>query len=908
MKIYYANTKKQNLLLHSQLIGELSVKIFQNIINKNHYEKLIQITKNEEKYSYENLEKILYYSGLFHDIGKIEDGFQDFVNLNINEEDVVNDKKTKGFFNENIRHNEISYFIIFNLFKYYNDDLFNLEIINEEFKLNNGNFNDRKNSYIAKTIKYLVLWHHSKVLRVEHSINTYKNIYDKLDANNKILNLTNNIKQYLNINDFEFTNDDNEDLPEFKYWLTNNFFDKKDDNYLNNNFNLTLNNVKLNVIFESIKTLLRSILIEADWYVSSLNPEDLNDFEFCIQNYFKQKELKNNNSNNSLLNAINLMTENFNKISTLGLNVNRNNEQNKVAIKLNENSNEIKVLQGPAGCGKTKIMFDFIKHNKSFNTNKKVFIICPRQVICESLFNELTSSSYFLEAKDLKIELFNSSEHKIFLNKKTNDYDNSHRNNSLKSDINITTIDQIVSLINSHHRMNVFTDLMSGYLIVDEYHELFDLHNLVFIFKELLLIKQMMNETNTLLVSATPNYFFTKKILDIDEKNIKKIKSFNEKIINVNLIESDYLHFENSKNGEIYIYNTAINSQLNTISLLNDRKNKGLNVINFHSKLNDDDRKLSFDKIMKNFKKDNFTREFNIQSGPLLQASVNISTDNMFTEISSPENLLQRIGRLNRFGEFENNKSKINIYYSSFLDKKSNINIMLSKNNIYEQSVNFIKYLINHFKSTSFSLTLNEFYEIYSLYSNDINNEKYYLNDYQKNIKEIAKIFKNVENIEPIQLYKHNNVNKQNKLISKDTLRGSSIFINVLIKKDNKIVGYMEKPKSIKLSDIKLDKNKDESDLLIESFSLFQEMSKKESYFNNLLLNDYSDIFSTFNRLKKFSNKQKISFFLKNIIKNSETPLYISFKNEKFNSQMYYIILNDTPIGLMNDIDINKGH
>ena len=73
----------------------------------------------------------------------------------------------------------------------------------------------------------------------------------------------------------------------------------------------------------------------------------------------------------------------------------------------------------------------------------------------------------------------------------------------------------------------------------------------------------------------------------------------------------------------------------------------------------------------------------------------------------------------------------------------------------------------------------------------------------------------------------------------------------------------MEKPKSIKLSDIKLDKNKDESDLLIESFSLFQEMSKKESYFNNLLLNDYSDIFSTFDRLKKFSNKQKISFFLK---------------------------------------------
>ena len=144
----FANTKKQCLYQHSVAIAYASLAILKKISSQLDQESdnLYKINKN-----------VLFFAALFHDLGKIDNHFQNFVNKpkKMDEENgshidpniihTINNEKIT--FNEYIRHNELSY-VLFNA-------IFDPEKLIELFS-NTANFDNTS---------YLIYWHHAKIIR-----------------------------------------------------------------------------------------------------------------------------------------------------------------------------------------------------------------------------------------------------------------------------------------------------------------------------------------------------------------------------------------------------------------------------------------------------------------------------------------------------------------------------------------------------------------------------------------------------------------------------------------------------------------------------------------------------------------------------------------------------------------------
>lgn len=81
-----------------------------------------------------------------------------------------------------------------------------------------------------------------------------------------------------------------------------------------------------------------------------------------------------------------------------------------------------------------------------------------------------------------------------------------------------------------------------------------------------------------------------------------------------------------------------------------------------------------------------------MRSGPILQASIDLSTDYMLTEISTIDNIYQRLGRVVRWAEAD--KGKYEIFIPSNIEKKNgSITRSLSRNGQYEIVFKFVDFL-----------------------------------------------------------------------------------------------------------------------------------------------------------------------------------------------------------------------
>jgi CRISPR-associated endonuclease/helicase Cas3 len=890
-----ANSKKQKLSSHSFAIGELGVKIFEDL----------DIDEKSFIKDCPDFKEIIRFSGYFHDIGKIDLFFQNLLEENIKKSrndfetldgTHVNNNKTKletykKIKSEDyIRHNELSFVL--------------LEFLIDKNKILKKIGNESVFSYLT----YIAYWHHAKIFRKDElTIDRYLKKVLKFNSQEELVkNFNQIIEEITGLYNNYYNKNDNflEYIKELKISEVDTKFPKFKIKYISDN--ISINDVDKDDFFQSEakKSLLRSIIITADRIISKLEKEELEKYVNKEDGYLFSDLLimikKNENENYELKNSIEKMLFGFNeKAQTENdiININRNKKQNEIVKKLIEHNKPV-ILSGPAGCGKTKIFLEWIKEkNEKNNESKQVFIIAPRNMICKGLYNELIGK--YLTNEDIEIY---TGENQLRYNKVEKEI---LEDEQFKSKIVITTIDQIINIILSHKKIDILLKLLDSYLIFDEFHEFFNISGVVVLFKELILLKQSMNNSRTLLVSATPNYYFSENILkcevekietfnntkyEFEFKEIEDVDSMNHCILNnFDLLEED----NNLKNGAIVIYNTATTSQL---SSLYNYKVKKENNLNYHSKFNLTDKNKLSKQILNQWGK-LFNTSKVLRSGPIIQASLNITTHLMLTEITSAENWCQRIGRINRFADINVKGKLITVYEKLLLNPEAkqlgSVKVLTHLNQLHETVswCNFIKdKKIENIKNI---------YEMYEQYHQLPETKESYKKDYCKTLIESFDIFEKNGMFAP---YQYNKVKeKKNNKLAQKSIRGSSIYVlPVKYNLSNNEKKWLYKP---------IDTSQENIDNAIS-------LSFKEIDYDINVIKSKASYQSVFFKGKVTGDKNAIILYDSSIIKTLnedivlrkakeiEFPLIISnIENENPNEDKYYVHYDDFIIGL---IDIKK--
>ena len=703
---YYANTAKHPLTEHLFAVGIITHTIISNLTNN------------------DKLAMGGFVAGCFHDIGKIDPAFQLWLSKT---------KTKKPFsFDEHPRHNEIS-LMLYTLL---------LDPVNKTL-------NRKQLAWIAHGI----YWHHAKPIRKidytnQHDIrNKFANSLNEDNDITSLIDTARNILESINIlsplqlppllpatyiDEDAIDNLINIPLPPYKTYSESNE---------------TFENYKRDIKDNSHKNIIRGAVVVADRIVSALSADEL--ITHTKNHTLVTLAPTSLSINSTLKSDINVCLSVFNEKYP---NSKRNTEQTKAANSMT-NSDGIVVLKGPAGCGKTKIALEWA----AMTDAKKIIWICPRVEICLGLFGQI--SEYL---PNTKVEICTGQHKKMIVGGVVTEIDD---NNIFNGDIVITTIDYAINTISTHYHIGALITTMNSHVIFDEWHEFVTISGLNLLFCELIENMKLQEKPETLLISATSNNLFLDEVLEID--NIHGIDSFNKSDYCLSFTK-DYMALKEPIKHpwvSFVISNTAVASQLGFINNMTDE-----NGILFHSKFTVADRSVLFDKICENFGQ-NGIKGYNVmRSGPVVQSSLNITCDDMIIEYTTAENTLQRIGRLNRFG----NASTSNCRIVMPLDMKAT----------YDPSIAFLRG-INSFESAKVwneylsdkitnPITLDQ---LYSLYDN-FYKEEVYLKAIRKDLLSIFKIGtqninKNI--VDPIS-YPTKKKKPESIRIKNNSLRGDSRF------------------------------------------------------------------------------------------------------------------------------------
>ncbi len=865
---FFANTKGQRLDQHLFAVGYLAYKIIKRLVPKN-----------------ENLAIAVFISGCWHDIGKIDPAFQDWLNklLKKNVEDDVPDdgqhidRQTGKFsWQKHPRHNEISLLLF--------------QLLFDETSINTPTLD---------SINHAIYWHHAKPLR-KNDIGNLVGIYDKLqDFDKNYIQFTSTIiatfksiksmmNEYFEDDSIEFDTlnlpklDDIEDRLQTKELPTYKRYISRD----------SLENYRRYFKANALNNLARSALITADRLVSKkLSGESLNE---RIANHTLEDILDEAfQKDRSLKLSIQQCLDGFNQNNP---DVERNRAQSIAAKKLSDEEIAIGVLKGPAGCGKTKIALEWALNTEA----KRIFWVCPRVQICEGLFSDLQSKEYLPKAK---VEICTGEIKQILDEGRPIE---TPEGGEFSGDIVITTIDQVVNAITTHRNVTTLMDFMNSHVVFDEYHEYITMPAFNLLFGELVECKRFQQDDdktfpNTLLVSATPNPLFVEKFLDISRPgDIVGIPSFNTSPYQIDFVDYDEKN-ENADNpffqlqpaNTFVISNTAITAQKSFID--NQDKENGILL---HSKFKKFDREVLFEKAFNAFK-EHGTRDYDIlRSGPIVQAALNITCDKMVSEMTHAENFLQRLGRLDRFSR----NKRANPYVIAITEAvkngkaKGGSSSFLNRLNSLQSTKAWFDFLQNELLPDHL-VNINQIYDLYDRFYQDETCRRLVEQDLVSALRESVQRMSVIADPVTFPSYKK----EPNKLkIKKHSLRGDSRFVQMAVCKISNRNDYVitnEYAYSEEQSD--------------ESFTYGVEVICGYGVSAQNLL---SVMAKKHHNIKQVKKAYKDSQLL-NEARSPETPIYLSYIPDdlkKVEAQpnpyaIYYAMGTQQPIGALSLKQLNNG-
>lgn len=808
----FANTQKQPLTKHLFAVGYVAYKLL----------KQLNIDQS--------LANLAFLAGVLHDIGKADPNFQNWLKRadDVESDNGVHIDTAKFSFEKYPRHNEISWLLAKLLLT----------------------ATSHLNRHQIEHIGHAVYFHHLPPFRLNtepfstaQGLQSFIGDIDGLYR--QVVSLLHDVRQLAQAHDPNLLN------MAFSsgYQLT----DSPIPAYKHYSVAKALDNYQAQASLNAQASLVRMAVIVADRLVSSLPAQTLAEhIQDCTLD-----QLIPPARDTGLQEGVQACLDGFwHKYP----NSHRNEQQASVARQLAKVScrarltgtDGICVLQGSAGCGKTKIALEWALNTEA----KQLLWICPRVQVAQGIFHDLSQGDYL---PTLPIEIYTGEFKQTAIHGIVSD-----TIIPFSGAVVITTIDQVVNSIVSHQRVNGLIDFMTAHVVIDEYHEIINTpaHNLLL--AELVSAKREQNG-NLLLVSATPNPLFIKQVLNISDRQVVTCPTFNQSdyFIDLQSVTGDdpMLNKAPTDQTTFFISNTAQTAQLGY--LVNPNR-----TILYHAKYTKADKAQLFDRVFDCFKQGG-NRQYQVLRGSqVLQCSLNITCERMFTEFTTPENWLQRLGRLDRFGE----NLEINHYTTYCYPKDSMQAWFLSSLDSYRTATAWIGYL-NDYLPQDGVIKLDRLYGLYNEFYRDPKSIQFVTADLLANLEKSVNLIQD-KLFTPMSMPNRKQAGRVIKL-SQNSLRGDSVFVTLAVFDLDKqaTTGYTE-PLAYS------------TDRVVKS-GLLQFFHKQDRKLNG-------------NRLPKAELRLPLA-------KCQDNPIYLSYCQEELDSinqqahekELYYVMGDKQPIGIL---------
>lgn len=586
---FIANSHQQTLLVHTQQVTKVASSIFQSLN-----------VEFDDSINGAMVDKAIEIASKCHDLGKLCVDFQAYLlQDNAYQPDIG---EGKLFSAQSPLHHEIS-LLLFDVLWPQLKETIEPQILRQA-----------KHRQLREMIRYGIYWHHAEPIRdlePTQILQEYVEDSDVLSAlsDNMIL-FCSSLFPELDLNITEDNILDAVDRFKVPSFFTLSISDKGDYTEWRKNFTKKLDGNVYNF-------LTRFCVIASDRHVSQFNEAEI-ETPYAYHSF----------DDTLLQQAITRYIE------SPELSGQRTEEQKQAAHDLiNFDGN---VIVGAAGCGKTRTALMAYQYQRDTGgENKGILWVCPRVAVGLSVLEEIKES-----VPEVKVGLISGELTGVWQGEEVDVA-------LLDVDVLIVTVDQVAKWLTTNNAQPNFIAFMQRYVVWDEYHELFSIQTLYYISALLMRLKE--HQVNGhVFISATPEPLHLRLICrsDASWQYPVILSSFNTKPV--------HLHFETEAETDnkatLYIFNTATKAQEHALeSWLRERDD----IACYHSKFMPSDKKQLTNSILAQFGKHSTSLDATLFAGPIAQASLNISRQFMITELSHPANIVQRIGRNNRFAEYD---------------------------------------------------------------------------------------------------------------------------------------------------------------------------------------------------------------------------------------------------------------